>query len=153
MANAAGAVRGGGAAWLRKSAAVPRPILIGTLKGKPRRSRLTAQYADMWNCMIAFGDCAVATYDDAWAPIRDACERIRRDPASLSQGATVAVNFTDEAYPIVPTSTPFSGSIQQIADRFAEYAARGVEHMSTIPHPWNEEGLDQLAAVLEYLRA
>ena len=103
--------------------------------------------------IFAFGDCAAATYDQAWAPIRDACERFGRDPASLSQGATVAVNFTNGEYPIVPTSTPFSGSIEQIADRFAEYAARGVEHMSTIPHPWNEDGLDRLAAVIDCLRA
>jgi alkanesulfonate monooxygenase SsuD/methylene tetrahydromethanopterin reductase-like flavin-dependent oxidoreductase (luciferase family) len=138
---------------LPKSAAGTPRILIGTLKGKPRMSRLTAQYADMWNCMIAFGDCAVATYDQAWAPIRAACERIDRDPASLSQGATVAVNFTSDPYPIVPTSTPFSGTIKQLADRFAEYASRGVEHVSTVPHPWNEDGLDRLAAVIEHLRA
>ncbi len=145
--------RAEGAALLPKSAAGTPPILIGTLKGKPRMSRLAAQYADMWNCMIAFGDCAVTSYDQAWAPIRDACERIGRDPASLSQGATVAVNFTDGDYPIVPTSTPFSGSVEQIADRFAEYASRGVEHISTIPHPWNEDGLDRLAAVIDCLRS
>jgi len=141
------------AALLPKSAAGTPPVLIGTLKGKPRMSRLVAQHADMWNCMIAFGDCAVSTYDNAWAPIRSACERYDRDPATLSQGATVAVNFTNEDYPIVPTSTPFSGSVEQIADRFAEYAARDVAHVSTIPHPWNEDGLDKLAAVLDCLRA
>jgi hypothetical protein len=47
---------------------------------------------------------------------------------------------------------PFSGSIQQIADRFAEYAAHEAEHVSVIPHPWNEEGVDKLAEVIAYLR-
>ena len=131
----------------------PRPpVLIGTLKGKPRMSRLVAQHADMWNCMIAFGDCAISTYLDARAPIFAACERYGRDPATLSCGATVAVNFTNEPYAIVPTSTPFEGSIQQIADRFAEYAAHGAEHISVIPQPWSAEGLAQLGEVIACLR-
>lgn len=131
----------------------PRPpILIGTLKGKPRMSRLVAQHADMWNCMIAFGDCAIDTYLGARAPIFAACERQGRDPATLSCGATVAVNFTAEPYAVVPTSTPFAGSIEQIADRFAEYAAHGAEHISVIPQPWSEAGLDRLGEVLARLR-
>ncbi len=140
------------AALLPKSAAGAPPILIGTLQGKPRMSRLAAQYADMWNCMIAFGDCGISTLDKAWAPILTACERYGRDPATLSKGATVAVNFTHGPYGIMPTSTPFSGSIQQIADRFAEYAAHGAEHVSVVPYPWNASGLDQLAQVIGCLR-
>ena len=140
------------ATLLPKSDTGTPPILIGTLKGKPRMSRLVAEFADMWNCMIAFGDCGVSTYDNAWAPIREACERHDRDPASVSQGATVAINFSDGPYEIMPTSVPFSGSAQQIADRFAEYAARDVRHISTIPHPWNEESLDKLGEILGILR-
>lgn len=130
----------------------PPPVLIGTLRGLPRMSRLVAQYADMWNCMIAFGDCAIDTYRAAWQPVHAACEKHGRDPATLEQGATVAVNFTDGPYAIVPTSTPFSGSTREIADRFAEYAAAGVAHVSVIPHPWNEAGVEQLAAVIACLR-
>jgi len=141
-----------GAALLPRSAAAAAPIMIGTLKGKPRMSRLVAQHADMWNCMIAFGDCAISTFDGAWAPIAAACERYQRDPATLSRGATVSVNFTDGDYAVMPTAVPFSGSIAQIADRFAEYAAHDAEHVSVIPHPWNEEGLDKLAEVLTRLR-
>lgn len=141
------------AALLPKSAHGRPPVLIGTLRGLPRMSRLVAQHADMWNCMIAFGDCAIETYRNAWAPVRAACERFDRDPATLEQGATVAVNFTDGPYSIMPTSTPFSGSIQQIADRFAEYAAHDAAHVSVIAHPWSEKGLDHLAEVLACLRA
>lgn len=141
-----------GAALLPRSSAGTPPIMIGTLKGKPRMSRLVAQHADMWNCMIAFGDCAIATFEAAWAPIAAACERHGREPATLSRGATVSVNFTDGDYAVMPTAVPFSGSITQIADRFAEYAAHGAEHLSVIPHPWNEQGLDKLAEVLACLR-
>jgi len=141
------------AALLPKSQTGTPPILIGTLKGKPRMSRLVAEFAEMWNCMIAFGDCNISTYEDAWAPIHDACIRSGRDPESVSQTATIAVNFSDGPYEIMPTSVPFSGSLEQIADRFAEYAAKEVEHVSTIPHPWNEDSLDKLSEVLAILRA
>lgn len=140
------------AALLPRSSAGTPPIMIGTLKGKPRMSRLVAQHADMWNCMIAFGDCAVATFDAAWAPIAAACVRYGRDPATLSRGATVAVNFTDGEYAVMPSAVPFSGSVRQIAERFAEYAAHDAEHVSVIPHPWNEQGLDKLAEVVACLR-
>lgn len=141
------------AALLPKSSFGAPPILIGTLQGKPRMSRLAAQYADMWNCMIAFGDCALSTFQQAWAPIRVACEKHGRDPATLAKGATVAVNFTDGPYGVLPTSVAFAGSIRQIADRFAAYAEDGASHLSTIPYPWDQHGLDRLAAVLECLRA
>lgn len=138
---------------LPRSAYPSSPVLIGTLKGKPRMSRLVAQHADMWNCMIAFGDCGVETYRQSWAPIEAACLRHGRDPSSLSQGATVAVNFSDGPYEVMPTAVPFAGSLQHIADRFAEYAEAGAEHVSVIPHPWNSAGLERLGEVLRLLRA
>jgi alkanesulfonate monooxygenase SsuD/methylene tetrahydromethanopterin reductase-like flavin-dependent oxidoreductase (luciferase family) len=129
------------------------PILIGTLQGKPRMSRLVAQYADHWNSMIAFNDCSIDTYLRAWAPIAAACEKFDRDPATLTRGATVAVNLTAGPYTIMPTSVPFAGSDRQIADRFAEYAQAGAGHVSVIPQPWNTAGLARLGRVVELLRA
>ena len=146
-------VRVAEAALLPRAASGAPPILIGTLLGKPRMSRLVAEHADQWNCMIAFGDCDIATFRDAWAPIEAACERHGRDPATLVRGATVAVNFTDGPYGVVPTAVPFAGSPRQIADRCAEYAEAGCAHLSVAPHPWNEVGIDRLAEVIALLRA
>jgi alkanesulfonate monooxygenase SsuD/methylene tetrahydromethanopterin reductase-like flavin-dependent oxidoreductase (luciferase family) len=127
------------------------PIMIGTLKGGPRMSRLVVQHATMWNCNLAFGDSGTAAYRRAWAPILQACERHGRDPATLIRHATVGVNMTEDPYP-VPGAAPFGGSPRQIADRLAEYAALGVEHVSIMPHPWTHEGIDRFAAVIETLR-
>lgn len=146
-------VRVEAAELLPRSPAGAPPVLIGTLLGKPRMSRLVAQHADLWNCMIAFGDCDVACFRDAWAPIEAACERHRRDPATLGRSATVAINFIDGPYGVVPTAVPFAGSPRQIADRCAEYAEAGCTHLSVAPHPWNEAGLDRLAEVVALLRA
>ncbi len=145
-------VRAEDAALLPRAASGTPPVLIGTLLGKPRMSRLVAEHADLWNCMIAFGDCGIATFLDAWAPIEAACERHGRDPATLARSATVAINFTDGPYGIVPTAVPFAGSLRQIADRCAEYAEAGCTHLSVAPHPWNEAGVDCLSEVISLLR-
>ena len=135
----------------RSSGPVP-PVMIGTLRGLPRMSRLPAQHADMWNCMIAFADCALSTFLGAWAPVARACEKVGRDPATLARGATVSVNFSDGPYGLIPTAVPFAGSATQIADRFAEYAEHGAEHVSVIPYPWNVASLERLAEVVALLR-
>ncbi len=36
--------------------------------------------------------------------------------------------------------------------RVAEHVAAGAEHLSVIPHPWDESGLERLGLVLEVLR-
>jgi alkanesulfonate monooxygenase SsuD/methylene tetrahydromethanopterin reductase-like flavin-dependent oxidoreductase (luciferase family) len=127
------------------------PIMIGTLMGAPRMSRLVVQHADMWNCNIAFGDSGVANYGRQWQPIAQACEKYGRDAATLSRHATVGVNLTADPYP-VPGAIPFAGSAGEIAGRFAEYAALGVEHISIMPHPWTRGGIESFASVIEALR-
>lgn len=126
-------------------------IMIGTLLGAPRMSRLVAQHAHLWNCNIAFGDSRVAHYQTVWQPLEDACLKHGRDPATLRRHATVGVNLTTEPYP-VPGAVPFDGEPAQIAERFAEYAAAGVEHISIMPHPWTREGVETFGAVIEALR-
>ena len=128
------------------------PLMIGTLKGGPRMSRLVAQHADMWNCNLALGDSSAAAYRVAWAPIARACEKYGRDPATLLRHATVDVNLREEPYP-VPGSAPFSGSVGDIADRFREYAAMDVAHVSIILEPATREGVERFGDVLAELRA
>jgi alkanesulfonate monooxygenase SsuD/methylene tetrahydromethanopterin reductase-like flavin-dependent oxidoreductase (luciferase family) len=140
------------ASLMPKAARASGPeIMIGTLLGAPRMSRLVAQNADLWNCNIAFGDSRVAHYRTVWQPLEAACLKHGRDPATLKRHATVGVNLTTEPYP-VPGAVPFAGEPAQIAERFAEYAAAGVEHVSIMPHPWTPEGVETFGKVLEALR-
>jgi alkanesulfonate monooxygenase SsuD/methylene tetrahydromethanopterin reductase-like flavin-dependent oxidoreductase (luciferase family) len=127
------------------------PIMIGSLEGRPRMSRLVATHADMWNTMPAFGPCDLATWERAWAPIAAACERHGRDPATLARHATVGVNLTAEPYP-VPGAVPLAGSPEDIAARIADFAATGIGHVSIMPHPWTRAGLERFARVIEILR-
>lgn len=128
------------------------PIMIGSLEGRPRMSRLVVEHAAMWNTMLAFGDASTAAWQRAWAPIAAACEAHGRDPASLVRHATVGVNLTREPYP-VPGAQPFTGDDAAIAERFAAYAALGVGHVSIMPHPWTAAGIERFGRVIEQLRA
>lgn len=127
------------------------PIMIGTLQGGPRMTRLVAQHAHLWNCILAFGDCGRARYLSNWAPVRAACDKQERDPGTLQRHVTVGVNLANTAYPI-PGAIPFTGSTAQIADRVAEYAALDVQHVSIMPHPWTRAGIERFATVIEMLR-
>jgi alkanesulfonate monooxygenase SsuD/methylene tetrahydromethanopterin reductase-like flavin-dependent oxidoreductase (luciferase family) len=128
------------------------PLMIGTLQGRPRMLRLVAQHADLWNCMLAFGDCSPARYLETWTPVRAACEKHERDPATLTRHATIGVNLSATPYP-VPGALPFSGSAAAVAARFAEYAELDVEHVSIMLHPWTRAGVERFAEVIHLLRA
>jgi len=128
------------------------PLMIGSLEGRPRMARLVVQYAQMWNTMLAFGDCSRAAWERAYAPIAAACERYGRDPATLARHATVGLNLTSNPYP-VPGARPLAGAPGAIAASLADFAAAGVEHVSIMPHPWTVAGVERCAVVIEALRA
>lgn len=127
------------------------PLMIGVLAGKPRMSRLTAQYADDWNCMLGFGPSTPAAFLAHWAPIEAACLRIGRDPASLTRHATISVNLGDDAFAI-PGAAPVEGQPGVIATRLLEFSRAGVDHLSVMLQPWSAAGIDAFAEVIRALR-
>ena len=126
------------------------PVMIGTLAGRPRMSRLVVQHAAMWNCMLAFGQSTVAAFEAAWTPIARACDKFDRDPATLLRHATIGVNLTDGDYP-VPGATPLAGGAEAIADDIRALARAGADHVSIMPHPWTAAGIEQFGEIIERL--
>ena len=126
------------------------PLLIGVLGNGPRMRRLVAQFADHWNCWLAFRN----NRPEAYLPYRDAmfaaCEKHGRDPATLTLNVTARICALDDG-PEFAGSNPIWGSSQQIADRLNEFAELGVSHMNTFLSPNNERGYEALAPVLELL--
>lgn len=125
------------------------PILIGLLRGGPRMLRLVAQYADIWNCMLPFSDSDVASYGEAWANVRAACEMHGRDAATLARNVTVGVCLGGD-YPL-PGAQPLRGSTQQLIDACAAYREQGVETLSMVVEPCTPASLEALAPVLAAL--
>ena len=127
------------------------PLMIGVLEGKPRMSRLTAQYAEQWNCMLGFGHSGPAEFLKHWAPIEAACLRHGRDPATLTRHATVSVNLLDTPFPI-PGAAPITGQPGEIAARITDFGRVGVDHLSIMLNPWNAAGIEAFGEVIAALR-
>lgn len=126
------------------------PLLVGVLGKGPRMKRLVAQYADQWNCWLAFRD----NQPHAYVPYRDtmlaACEKHGRDPSTLTLNVTARICPLDDG-PEFAGTNPICGSPQQIADQLNQFAEMGVSHMNTFMSPNNERGYEALAPVLELL--
>lgn len=127
------------------------PIMIGLLKGGPRMQRLVAQHADQWNCWLASGNSQPNAYEPHIKHMVAACEKHGRDPSTLVRNVTPRICPTAAA-PISPDMQPIVGSSAQIADALNEFAALGVDHVSTWLHPNNEASLEAFAPVFEHLK-
>lgn len=127
------------------------PLLIGVLGKGPRMKRLVAQYADEWNCWLAFRDNRTSAYLPYRDAMFEACEKHGRDPSTLKLNVTARVCASDVP-PEYTATHPIHGSPQQIADQLNAFAELGVSHMNTFLSPNNDSGYETLSAALELLR-
>ena len=122
---------------LPKPAQRPHPPIIIGGKGAKRTPALTARYADEFN--LPFAD--LETSARQLTRVRDACEEIERDPASLvCSVALTTVCGADEATlqrraRVTGSSlddlraTGLAGTPQEVVDTIGRYAALGVERV------------------------
>jgi probable F420-dependent oxidoreductase len=103
----------------------PLPLLVGT-RG-PRMLRIAARHASEWNTWTA-PDLA-----DARARLREACEAVDRDPATMwtSVNALVDLDATSPA----PGRPTLAGSAQQLIDQLGHYAELGFDEFNLAD--WN----------------
>lgn len=124
------------------------PILIGARPTSPRMLRLCATYADQWNGWVVYG----RSDPDQVAPFREAvdnaCEKIGRDPATLTRTLTVGAAMLGRR---LGNADALSGSPEEIAEKLHGFAAEGIDHIQLYLHPNTIEGIDALAPVLEIL--
>ncbi len=126
------------------------PIMIGTFLGE-RMMRLTAQHADHWNMWAqSTGNRASSTLELQQKMDR-VCEEVGRDPKTLERSVAVMVDFAG-AYGRPGQAVPsLTGSAEEIAQEFRDYAASGVAHLQVYPDPCTVEAIEMLAPVLELL--
>ncbi|MGB8648569.1 MAG: LLM class flavin-dependent oxidoreductase [Anaerolineae bacterium] len=121
------------------------PIWIGA-KG-PRMLRLAAWYGDAWNTVWHL---SAAKVQDACLGFKKACVEVGRDPAAVQLTAGTMVKLLrpgEEAW----LDDGISGTPQEIADRLAEFAHVGVQHLMIMIDPPDLVGLERLARVIELL--
>jgi F420-dependent oxidoreductase-like protein len=125
------------------------PIWIGG-GGEKVTLRIAAQHADGWN--VPFVPPAV------WARksgvLDEWCNKVGRDPASITRAVNVGMAFTDEALriqfgPMADAIKPgvLSGSVQEMVDKVGAYVDAGAQWVIVAMRaPFDRDGLEQFAA-------
>ena len=136
---------------LRPPARPDLPILVAAKK--PRMLELTARHADAWN-LAWFG-----LPDERLAGLRgelaDACERVGRDPATLTITVGIVVRYPEAAGASAepPTSPGLSGTPAEIAAGLRAHADAGADHLITVLEPCTPETVGLFAEALALFRA
>ncbi|NNL86733.1 MAG: LLM class flavin-dependent oxidoreductase [Myxococcales bacterium] len=127
------------------------PLLIGSVYGRPRMTRLTLTYGDYWNCFLAFGESTIDRYRKAWTTLVEASEKYGRDPSTIGRNVSVSVDIADTPFPI-PGPTAISGTPDAIVDTLSEFASEGIEHCTIVLHPFTRDGIERLGEIAERIR-
>jgi alkanesulfonate monooxygenase SsuD/methylene tetrahydromethanopterin reductase-like flavin-dependent oxidoreductase (luciferase family) len=127
------------------------PILVAA-KG-PRMLELVARHADAWN-LAWFG-----LPDERLARVRGeltaACERVGRDPATLTitVGVTVRYPAATAGDTPAPTSPGLSGTAEDIAAGLRAHEGAGAEHLIASLEPCTPETVAAFVEAVERFRA
>ncbi len=127
------------------------PVMIGLIHGGPRMQRLVTQYADAWDCWLAFSDSRPEAYVKQRDAMYAACERHGRDPATIRQHVTVGV--APPGYTWGSPGTPLTGEPGTVAEQLAGFAEYGVSQICINADPKTEASVEWLARVIEAVRA
>ena len=105
------------------------PLLIGA-KGE-RMLRLTATYADAYNTVWHTDTSRVV---EMWGKVREACDAVGRDPATLELTAGVFIGFPDLGY-TPADGNAITGTDEEIAAQLRAFTDVGVTHLIVIFKP------------------
>ncbi len=127
------------------------PLLIGAFK--PRMLQLTARHADSWNtCWLGHAEALA----EPRAKMEAVCAAEGRDPATLDVTVGITLQYPAAVAPDAPPSNRekvITGTPDQVAAAFHEYAQLGVAHLICALHPCHNESLTWLAEALSLYRA
>jgi alkanesulfonate monooxygenase SsuD/methylene tetrahydromethanopterin reductase-like flavin-dependent oxidoreductase (luciferase family) len=158
----------GGAYRLRDAVAAPRPvqdrlpILIGG-SGPRKTLPIVARHADLWN---AYGSAASIAASDA--VLRQECISIGRDPDEIERTVNLNVvvrstrpearqiweRYAEEHGPREGEGRVVFGTVDDVADSLAAYAAVGVRHpILVFRTPWDHETIGALGAIRDAVSA
>ncbi|CAN5689027.1 LLM class F420-dependent oxidoreductase [soil metagenome] len=126
------------------------PIMIGTFLGE-RMMNLTARHADHWNVWAqSTGNRASSTLE-LQRKMDAVCEGVGRDPATLERSVAVLIDF-EGAYGRPGQAVPsLTGTSEELAQEFRDYAAAGVSHLQIYPDPCTVDAIEMLSPVLDIL--
>jgi alkanesulfonate monooxygenase SsuD/methylene tetrahydromethanopterin reductase-like flavin-dependent oxidoreductase (luciferase family) len=129
-----------------------RPDIPLLIAAKRRRMLdLTARHADAWNA--AWHGLPDESLAAKRAALREACERVGRDPATIEDTVGVNVTFPDLLRPgSDPASRALSGPAEVIADGLRAHEAAGADHVIASLEPGTPEALDRFVEAVRVYR-
>jgi alkanesulfonate monooxygenase SsuD/methylene tetrahydromethanopterin reductase-like flavin-dependent oxidoreductase (luciferase family) len=127
------------------------PILIASLANGPRMMRLTAQYADRWHGLLAFGRSAADEVPPLRAALDAVCATVGRDPATLTRTVSVEVSFPELDSRVTVFGQPIRGSTEEIASAFWAFADEGISHLMLVLSPATLAPIEALGRVIELM--
>jgi probable F420-dependent oxidoreductase len=136
---------------LRPPARADMPILVAA-KG-PRMLDLTARHADAWNAAwFGLPDERLA---QRRADLAAACQRVGRDPATLTITVGLVVRYPEmPGAPVeAPTSPGLAGSAADIAAGLRAHAEAGADHAIVVLEPCTPATVALLGEALALFRA
>lgn len=103
----------------------PIPLLIGG-GGEQRTLAIVARHADWWN----FNSCTVEEYVHKLSVLRQHCEKVGRDPASISLSYLSTLSVSDDPAQVTrhPSKHFIAGSTSEVIQELERFREIGVTH-------------------------
>lgn len=137
---------------LRPPARPDLPILIAAKR--PRMLGLTARHADAWN--LAWFGLPDERLAGVKAELLAACDRVGRDPATMSFTVGVTVRYPPPGSSVDPTTPPpgpaLVGTVEDVAAGLRAHAELGADHLIAALEPCTPETVTIFSAAVARFR-
>jgi probable F420-dependent oxidoreductase len=127
------------------------PLMVGSVA--PRMQAITLPHVAAWNIWFTLFGNTQEGFAAHVAQVRDACERLGRDPDDVEATAAVLVQAPfgagrtqgDDGFGPVP---PIMGTPDEVAEALHAFGEAGARHLQVVLDPITLEGLDWLGEVV-----
>ena len=109
---------------------------------------LLAKYGDIWNAWGRNNPCEIPADREK---VDAALTAHGRDPKSVTRSVSVLLDLPGKAGRPREKKPALTGSPEELAEAFREYAREGISHIQVVLDPNNVAGIEALAPVLELL--
>jgi probable F420-dependent oxidoreductase len=126
------------------------PLMVGSTGAHVLAA--TLPYVGVWNTWYDWYGNSAEGFRSRIREIDEACERVRRDTATLEKSACVLVRLADaEERPDESGVTPLHGSLDAIGTGLREIAAAGADELILVLDPITEGSVRALGMVVDEL--
>jgi probable F420-dependent oxidoreductase len=127
------------------------PLMVGSTS--PRMLSITLPHVDAWNVWWTLYGNTAAGFAATKAEVDAASIAVGRDPSTLAATAAVHVQLDLGRGRLMghedgPKVAPIRGSLTEIAEHLAAFAAAGAEHLQLVVDPITDAALEWLGDVL-----